>query len=130
MAKMIHYEDEEKQRAHQAVDLGAWESELALTEEKSAQLGSPIVWSHNDLLSGNVLVSKQVQHLERIFYARTTTWIHGFLCLWDVTKRHPFWSCSDIVHGIHYKLKLETVGTLCRTWSREETWAPCPPCSL
>ncbi|BDA42425.1 probable ethanolamine kinase [Coccomyxa sp. Obi] len=59
MAKMIHYEDGEKQKAHEAVDIGAMEIELALTEGKSTQLGSPIVWSHNDLLSGNVLVSKQ-----------------------------------------------------------------------
>jgi ethanolamine kinase len=60
MAKKIQYEDEEKQKAHDAVDIGAMEAELALTEKKSAQLESPIVWSHNDLLSGNVLVSKQV----------------------------------------------------------------------
>ncbi len=74
MAKMIHYEDEEKQKAHEAVDIGAMETELALTEEKSAQLFSPVVWSHNDLLSGNVLVSKQVQRLEQIVHAHV---VHG-----------------------------------------------------
>ncbi len=66
MAKEIRYADEEKQRAHNAVDLGAMARELALTEEKSAQLQSPVVWSHNDLLSGNILVSKQVLHPETV----------------------------------------------------------------
>lgn len=74
MAAKIKYEDERKQKAHDAVDLAAMQRELALTEDRASRLGSPIVWSHNDLLSGNVLVSKQVPiHTHRIFSDKSNT---------------------------------------------------------
>lgn len=60
MGKQITYDNEEKQRAQEAVDFEGMARELKLTEEKAALLDSPTVWSHNDLLSGNILVSKQV----------------------------------------------------------------------
>ena len=60
MAKDIRYDDEAKQKAHDAVDLKAMERELDLTEEAAEKLQAPVVWSHNDLLSGNILVTHQV----------------------------------------------------------------------
>ena len=63
MAKDIHYEDEAKQKAHDAVDLMAMEQELNLTCEAAEKLQTPVVWSHNDLLSGNVLVTHQASLL-------------------------------------------------------------------
>lgn len=60
MAREIKYDDEAKQKAHDAVDLDAMERELNLTQEAAEKLQVPIVWSHNDLLSGNVLVTHQV----------------------------------------------------------------------
>ncbi len=60
MGEKVTYSDEAKQRAHEAVDFEGMARELKLTEDKAAQLHSPIVWSHNDLLSGNVLVTRQV----------------------------------------------------------------------
>lgn len=59
MAREIKYDDEAKQKAHDAVDLDAMERELNLTQEAAEKLQVPIVWSHNDLLSGNVLVTHQ-----------------------------------------------------------------------
>ena len=60
MAKDITYDDKAKQKAHEAVDLKAMERELDLTEEAAEKLQAPVVWSHNDLLSGNILVTHQV----------------------------------------------------------------------
>jgi ethanolamine kinase len=60
MAREIKYDDEAKQKAHDAVDLDAMERELNLTQEAAEKLQVPVVWSHNDLLSGNVLVTHQV----------------------------------------------------------------------
>ena len=60
MARDIHYDDEAKQKAHDAVDLTAMEQELNKTCEAAEKLQAPVVWSHNDLLAGNVLVSHQV----------------------------------------------------------------------
>lgn len=60
MARGISYEDAAKQRAHEAVDFGAMAEELRAAEACSQRLGSPVVWSHNDLLSGNILVSRKV----------------------------------------------------------------------
>lgn len=60
MAREIKYDDEAKQKAHDAVDLDAMERELNLTQETAEKLQVPVVWSHNDLLSGNVLVTHQV----------------------------------------------------------------------
>ena len=60
MARNIHYEDAEKQKAQDAVDFEGMAAELRLTEECAARLDAPVVWSHNDLLSGNVLVALKV----------------------------------------------------------------------
>ena len=62
MARDIKYDDVNKQKAHDAVDLDAMQRELDLTSSAAQKLQSPIVWSHNDLLSGNVLVSHQASH--------------------------------------------------------------------
>ena len=63
MAKEIHYEDDIKQKAHDVVDLMAMEHELNLTCEAAEKLQTPVVWSHNDLLSGNVLVTHQASSI-------------------------------------------------------------------
>ncbi len=60
MAREIKYDDNIKQKAHDTVDLDTMERELTLTQEAAEKLQVPVVWSHNDLLSGNVLVTHQV----------------------------------------------------------------------
>ena len=62
MARDIKYDDVKKQKAHDAVDLDAMQRELDLTSSAAQKLQSPVVWSHNDLLSGNVLVTHQATH--------------------------------------------------------------------
>ena len=62
MARDIKYNDVKKQKAHDAVDLDAMQQELNLTSSAAQKLQSPVVWSHNDLLSGNVLVTHQANH--------------------------------------------------------------------
>ena len=61
MARSISYEDGAKQQAHDSVDFDLMAEELRTTEACSQRLGSPVVWSHNDLLSGNILVSKKAR---------------------------------------------------------------------
>ena len=63
MARGISYEDGAKQRAHEGVDFDEMAEELRATEARSQKMGAPVVWSHNDLLSGNILVSKKVRSL-------------------------------------------------------------------
>ena len=61
MARSLQYDDTKKQAAQDAVDFDGMAAELRLTEECAARLGAPVVWSHNDLLSGNVLVALKVR---------------------------------------------------------------------
>ena len=58
--RKIRYSDARKQAQHAAFPLDEWAAEMRLTEAVCARLGSPVVWSHMDLLSGNVLVARKV----------------------------------------------------------------------
>lgn len=61
MAREICIHSEEMPKAHEAPDLDRMESELECTRKIAQRLRSPIVFSHNDLLSGNVLVAYQAR---------------------------------------------------------------------
>lgn len=60
MARELHFEDSRKQAAINALDLDAMQHEIEQMEATCMRLESPVVWSHNDLLSGNVMVTEQV----------------------------------------------------------------------
>ena len=61
MVRELQYEDSQKQAAMNALDLGAMQHEIEQMEAICMRLESPVVWSHNDLLSGNVMVAEQVR---------------------------------------------------------------------
>ena len=61
MARELHFEDSQKQAAMNALDLGAMQHEVEQMEATCTRLESPVVWSHNDLLSGNVMVTEEVR---------------------------------------------------------------------
>ena len=61
MAREVCIHSEEKPKAHEAPDLDRMETELECTRKLAERLRSPIVFSHNDLLSGNVLVTNQAR---------------------------------------------------------------------
>ena len=57
------YPDAGKQKAKEAKDFKAMRSELMAMQQTCEQLDSPVVFSHNDLLSGNIMVPLEVCHL-------------------------------------------------------------------
>ena len=61
MAQQLHIEESQKQTAVDALDLDAMQDEIKQMEAICMRLESPVVWSHNDLLSGNVMVTEQVR---------------------------------------------------------------------
>ena len=61
MARGLHFDDSQKQAAKDALDLNAMQHEIEQMEATCMRLESPVVWSHNDLLSGNVMVTEQVR---------------------------------------------------------------------
>lgn len=56
MARKLQFKDTHQQAAYEAIDFKAWEQEIHETEAACALGHSPIVFGHNDLLSGNFLV--------------------------------------------------------------------------
>ncbi|GAX75561.1 hypothetical protein CEUSTIGMA_g3004.t1 [Chlamydomonas eustigma] len=56
MASKLVFEDERKQAKFSNIDLIAMRHEIEVTKEACDAVMSPIVFSHNDLLSGNILV--------------------------------------------------------------------------
>lgn len=50
------YPDAGKQKAKEAKDFKAMQSEIMAMQQTCEQLDSPVVFSHNDLLSGNIMV--------------------------------------------------------------------------
>nr|BAU37043.1 ethanolamine kinase [Chlamydomonas asymmetrica] len=61
MARSLHFDDPAKQKQYAAVDFGAMEKELQELEDLCQLVDSPVVFSHNDLLSGNILILQPPQ---------------------------------------------------------------------
>ena len=61
LSQKLTYSDPQKQKAKDAVDFAAMEKEILEMQEVCGQLQAPIVWSHSDLLSGNVMIPLEVR---------------------------------------------------------------------
>ena len=59
-AEKLDFRDPSKQAAFEALDFRAMESEVEATEKACLRLCPPVVFTHNDLLSGNILVAGEV----------------------------------------------------------------------
>jgi thiamine kinase-like enzyme len=55
MAEALSWESEADQKGHAALDFASMRSAVAATEELCARVSSPVVFSHNDLLCGNIM---------------------------------------------------------------------------
>ena len=83
MARELHFEDTQKQAAIDALDLDAMQDEIEQMEATCTRLESPVVWSHNDLLSGNVMVAEQVRGWPGL------GWLANLSQLWSHHDLHP-----------------------------------------
>ena len=61
MAKGLRYPDGDRQARHDAVDFAGMEAEVREVEAAVARMAPPHAFAHNDLLSGNILVSTLVR---------------------------------------------------------------------
>lgn len=59
-AEEMTYADARKQKAKDAKDFKAMRSEVLQMQQICEKLQSPIVFTHNDLLSGNVMIPLEV----------------------------------------------------------------------
>jgi Choline/ethanolamine kinase len=55
-ARSVQFEDERKAAVHKTLDFDAMSQEISKVREKCDKTGSPVVFCHNDLLSGNIMV--------------------------------------------------------------------------
>lgn len=83
MARELHFEDSQKQAAIRALDLDAMQHEIEQMEATCMRLESPVVWSHNDLLSGNIMVTEQVSGSPGVKWLHT----HCVEPLWPAPSR-------------------------------------------
>ena len=60
----LHFDDPRKQAEFERWDLSALAEELRETRAACEAAASPVVCSHNDLLSGNIMVQREVRSLE------------------------------------------------------------------
>lgn len=56
MARALEFQDQCKKVAHAALDFDAMATEVAEAQELCDSTHSPVVFCHNDLLAGNVLL--------------------------------------------------------------------------
>ncbi len=63
MARGLEYADAARQAAHDALDWRGMAAEVAAVAAAVRRLAPPQAFSHNDLLSGNILVSTLVRRL-------------------------------------------------------------------
>jgi ethanolamine kinase len=55
-AKGINFEDEGKAAVHKSLNFVAMAQEMIKLQERCDKVQSPVVFCHNDLLSGNIMV--------------------------------------------------------------------------
>jgi len=90
-ARQLRLPSAEQQRRFEAVDLAALEAEVAEVEAVCNAVGSPVVCSHNDLLSGNIMVPLEVSACVSTSLAQC--------CRVDMFCTAPlspgFWRCAE-----------------------------------
>lgn len=59
-AEALKYQDADKQKAKEAKNFDAMRSEVLEMQQICEKLHCPLVFAHNDLLSGNVMVPLEV----------------------------------------------------------------------
>ncbi|GLU09729.1 hypothetical protein SLE2022_265740 [Rubroshorea leprosula] len=62
-ASTLHFEDIDKQRIYETVSFEEVKKELLELKELTGLLKSPVVFAHNDLLSGNIMVNEEEEKL-------------------------------------------------------------------
>ena len=76
LSKELEYLKPDQQKAKDAVDFAALRREIQEMQEVCKQLSAPVVWSHNDLLSGNVMIPAEVcltVHVHTCMYIMNTS---------------------------------------------------------
>ena len=66
MAKTITFDDAVKQEQFDQINLGVMAQEVAETHALCDSTHSPVVYSHNDLLAGNILVLGEDLSLDKV----------------------------------------------------------------
>ena len=61
LSQELEYPDPRKQKARDSVDFVGMQKEIEEMQDVCNQLKAPVVWSHNDLLSGNVMIPLEVK---------------------------------------------------------------------
>ncbi|KAK2646019.1 hypothetical protein Ddye_021214 [Dipteronia dyeriana] len=62
-ASGLEFDDIEKQRMYEAISFKEIHKEIVELKELSGHLNSPVVFAHNDLLSGNIMVNDEQEKL-------------------------------------------------------------------
>jgi len=110
MARGLEYADAARQAAHDALDWRGMAAEVAAVEAAVRRLAPPQAFSHNDLLSGNILVSTLVRlcndrrRSQRYNGARTARLGRRM----KFTRRQARWWSSAVSHA-----RVDTRGQSC-----------------
>ena len=78
LSQELEYPDAHQQKARDAVDFAALRKEIQEMQEVCNQLRAPVVWSHNDLLSGNVMVPLEVHLIAYVHACIYVMYVHMF----------------------------------------------------
>ncbi|KAJ7956668.1 Choline/Ethanolamine kinase [Quillaja saponaria] len=62
-ASSLEFDDSEKQKVNETISFKDAQDEIAELKELTGLLNSPVVFSHNDLLSGNIMVNDEEEKL-------------------------------------------------------------------
>ncbi len=99
------YPDADKQKAKETKDFKAMRSEILELQQICEKLESPVVFSHNDLLSGNVMIPHEV--CPEVTFAA---------CASAFTLSH--WPCSSNKLGSQRTSYLNAWCIACAVWVR------------
>ncbi|CAN1216740.1 Probable ethanolamine kinase [Linum perenne] len=77
-ASALHFDDAEKQRKYQTISFKEVYGETLEIKELTSRLNSPVVFAHNDLLSGNLMVNDDEDKLYLIDFEYGSYSYRGF----------------------------------------------------
>jgi ethanolamine kinase len=90
-------EKEEQFRSYFGEDFTDYDAACAATEKAALALGSPIVFAHNDLVGGNILVSPDGNRVCFIDYEYASLNYRGF----DLGDHFQEWTGLELVDGLY-----------------------------
>ncbi|THG11196.1 hypothetical protein TEA_018855 [Camellia sinensis var. sinensis] len=102
-ASTLKFDDSEKQRKYETISFEEVEAEVVKLKELTSRLAAPVVFAHNDLLSGNLMLNDEEEKLYFIDFEYGSYNYRGF-DIGNHFNEYAGYDCDYSLYGIFLAL--------------------------